>query len=145
MADAKAAKSGDTVLVHYTGTLDSGQQFDSSAGRDPLEVTLGSGQVIAGFDTALTGMAKGETKTVRLAPDEAYGPHKPEMTKSVPRAELPEELDVRVGAMLQASTPDGHRLELIVREVNDDSVLLDANHPLAGRHLNFELTLVEIR
>ena len=138
-----AAKSGDTVRVHYTGTLDDGTVFDSSQGRAPLEFTVGIGQVIPGFDEAVTGMAPGEEKTVTIPSGEAYGEHRPEMLATVPRAQFPPEIEPEIGQELQVSQ-DGQNFVVRVVEVGEDQVTLDANHPLAGEDLTFKLELVEI-
>ena len=137
------AKAGQTVKVHYTGTLEDGSEFDSSKGRDPLEFTLGAGQVIAGFDEAVTGMKVGDSKTVNIPSDEAYGPHHADLVHSVNRDQIPEEIDLFVGARLQASGPEGP-VNLMVTEVGDKTVAMDANHPLAGKDLTFALELVDI-
>ena len=139
-----AAKSGDTVSIHYTGTLDDGSQFDSSAGREPLEFTLGSGQVIAGFDAAVTGMAVGDKKSVRMEADEAYGERREELVQEVPRSALPDEIKPEEGMALQSQSPEGHIMNLIVTGVSDDSITVDANHPLAGQALSFDIELVKI-
>ena len=139
-----AASQGDTVRVHYTGTLTDGTEFDSSAGREPLEFTLGSGQVIPGFDAGVTGMEPGETKTVMILADDAYGPRRPEMMLEVSPDQFPDEMEPEVGQQLQLSQPDGQAVVVTVTEVSDDSVTLDANHPLAGEDLRFELTLDSI-
>jgi peptidylprolyl isomerase len=138
------ATPGDTVLFHYTGSLNDGTVFDSSSGRDPLRVTLGSGQVIPGVDDALTGMAPGEEKTVTLGADEAYGPRRPELLHEVERAAIPPDVDIEVGKQLEGRDTGGQRLRLTVVDVADDKVTLDANHPLAGQELTFDLQLVEI-
>ena len=138
------AKSGDTVKIHYTGTLDDGTQFDSSAGRDPLEFELGGGQVIPGFDSAVTGMAVGESKSVRIEPDEAYGPRHEQLVQQVPRSALPDDLEPQVGMGLQSQSPEGQVMMLTVTEVEDDNITVDANHPLAGQVLNFDIELVSI-
>ena len=138
------AKSGDTVRVHYTGSLNDGTQFDSSIGREPLEVKLGSGAVIPGFDAALQGMSVGESKTVTIPSDQAYGERRQEALQEHPRAALPAELDLQVGMQLQGQTQDGQRLLLTIAEISEETVLLDANHPLAGEDLTFDLELVEI-
>ena len=139
-----SAKTGDSVQIHYTGTLDDGTQFDSSEGRDPLGFTLGSGQVIAGFDDAVTGMEVGEKKTVRLEPTQAYGERHSELVQEVPKSALPEDLEAEVGLQLQAQGPDGHPMQLVVTAVNEDSIEVDGNHPLAGQALTFALELVAI-
>jgi peptidylprolyl isomerase len=138
------ATSGDTVLFHYTGCLNDGTVFDSSSGREPLQVTLGTGQVIRGVDEALVGMAPGEEKTVTVAADEAYGPHRPELLHEVQREAIPPEVDVQVGKQLEGRDTAGQRLRLTVVDVADETVTLDANHPLAGEDLKFDLQLVQI-
>ncbi|HEC15410.1 MAG TPA: peptidylprolyl isomerase [Sedimenticola sp.] len=138
------AKSGDTVKVHYTGTFDDGTQFDTSVGAEPLVVTLGKGEVIPGFERGLEGMSVGEKKTIHIPAEEAYGEHRPQLVQQVDRAEIPEEIELAVGLQLQASSPDGQTHILTVTEVNDDSITVDGNHPMAGKALNFELDLVEI-
>ena len=138
------AKTGDTVKIHYTGTLDDGTQFDSSAGRDPLEFELGGGQVIPGFDSAVEGMAVGENKNVRIEPDQAYGERHEQLVQEVPRSALPDDLEPQVGMGLQSQSPDGQVMMLIVTEVGDENITVDANHPLAGHALNFDIELVEI-
>jgi len=138
------AKNGDTVKVHYTGKLDDGSVFDSSKDRGPLEFTIGKGQVIPGFESAVTGMAAGESKSATLPPEKAYGPHRKELMAEVERAQLPEDLEVSVGQRLQVQQPDGQRLVVAVADVGEDKVTLDANHELAGKTLTFDLELVEV-
>ncbi len=138
------AKAGDTVKIHYTGTLDDGTQFDSSAGRDPLEFQLGRGQVILGFEKAVEGMAVGDSKNVRLEPDEAYGPRYDQLVQIVARSELPDDLSFTVGMALQGKSPDGQVARLTVTAVTEETVTIDANHPLAGQALSFEIELLEI-
>ena len=141
---AEQARQGDTVRIHYTGTLADGSVFDSSEGREPLEFTLGGGQVIAGFDDAVTGMSVGEQKTVTIPADQAYGDRRDDLMLAVPRADFPPNISPEVGDQLQLG--DGGRTMVVtVREVSPDRVLLDANHPLAGEDLTFALELVEIR
>lgn len=137
-----AAAHGDTVHIHYTGRLEDGTVFDSSEGREPLAFVLGSGQVIPGFDTAVTGMEVGDSKTVTIAADEAYGPKRDEMILQFPRTELPEGLDPQIGQHLQMSTPDGQAFQVEVVAATDESLTLDANHPLAGKDLTFDIELV---
>lgn len=139
-----AAKSGDTVRIHYTGTLSDGSVFDSSEGRDPLEFTLGSGQVIPGFDTGVTGMTVGEKKTIEIPSDEAYGPVHDEARQDVPRAQIPAEIPLEVGIQLQMQSPTGQVVPVTVVAIADEAVTLDANHPLAGKDLTFALELVSI-
>lgn len=138
------ARSGDTVKIHYTGTLDDGTQFDSSAGRDPLEFQVGGGQVIAGFDKAVEGMAVGDSKSVRLEPEEAYGPRHDQLVQEVDRSVLPDDLDPREGMALQSSSPDGQVTQFMVTAVTENTITVDANHPLAGHALSFDIELVEI-
>lgn len=138
------AKSGDTVKIHYTGTLDDGTQFDSSKGRDPLEFEVGSGQVIPGFDKAVTGMTVGDEKSVNIDSADAYGPHHEQMVQEVPKSALPEGMEPEVGMGLQAQSPDGQPINLMVTEVAEEAITVDANHPLAGKDLNFEIELVDI-
>lgn len=138
------AKSGDTVRIHYTGTLDDGSTFDSSEGRDPLEFQLGSGQVIPGFDTAVTGMSVGDKKTVNIPPEEAYGAHNPDGVQAFPRANIPDDIPLEIGTRLQMQTPQGQPVQVVVSDVTEDTVMLDANHPLAGKALTFAIELVEI-
>ena len=143
MADAKRAGRGDTVRIHYTGTLDDGSVFDSSRGRRPLEFTVGSGQVIPGFDAAVTGMAPGEEKTVTIPAAQAYGDRREDHEMTVERAQLPDDIDPVVGDQLQMS--DGQNQFLVrVSATTKETVTLDANHPLAGKDLTFALELMEI-
>lgn len=138
------ATSGDTVRVHYTGTLADGSQFDSSEGREPLEFTIGGGQVIPGFDKAVQGLEPGETRTVTIPSEEAYGPHRDEMVLRAGRDQLPEGMDPEVGNVLMLQTDAGHQLPARVVEMDENTLTLDANHELAGEDLTFELTLTEI-
>lgn len=138
------AKSGDTVRIHYTGTLDDGTEFDSSAGRDPLEFALGGGQVIPGFDSAVDGMTVGENKSVTIAPEQAYGERHEQLVQQVPKSALPEDMKPEVGMQLQSQGPDGQVMNLFVTEVEDENITVDANHPLAGQALTFAIELVEI-
>ncbi|SLN31084.1 FKBP-type peptidyl-prolyl cis-trans isomerase [Oceanibacterium hippocampi] len=140
----KQVETGDKVRVHYTGTLDDGTQFDSSAGRDPLEVEIGVGMVIPGFEQAILGMKPGETKSVTLAPEEAYGPHVPQLVQKVERERIPPEIDLEIGTALSTADQQGNPINLVVVELDEATVTLDANHPLAGRALTFELELVEL-
>lgn len=138
------AKNGDTVSVHYTGKFTDGTVFDSSVQREPLQFTLGEQQVIAGFEQAIAGMATGEKKTVQIQPDEAYGPHHGELVFQVERGNLPSEIDPEVGQRLTFQRPDGQTVPLTVTDVSESAVTLDANHPLAGRELTFDLELIDI-
>ena len=138
------AKSGDTVRIHYTGTLQDGTEFDSSRGRDPLEFALGSGQVIPGFDAAVEGMSVGDAKSVTIEPDQAYGPRHDQLVQDVPKSALPDELEAQVGMQLQSQSPDGRVMTFVVADVRDDGITVDGNHPLAGQALTFDIELVSI-
>lgn len=138
------AESGQTVKVHYTGTLDNGDEFDTSLGGEPLEVTLGEGAVIAGFEKALLGMEPGDSKTVQIAVDDAYGDHQAERVYEVERARIPPDVELEVGRVLQANGEDGQTVTMTVAALNEAMVTLDFNHPLAGKNLTFQLELVEI-
>ena len=139
------AKQGDTVLVHYRGTLDDGSEFDSSAGTDPLSFTIGAGEVIPGFEQALEGMETGEKKTQHIPAAEAYGERRDELVFEVGREQMPEGNDIEVGDMLRVGFPDGSSANVQITALDDQSVTLDANHPLAGKNLTFELELVKIQ
>jgi len=138
-------KSGDTVAIHYTGTLLDGTTFDSSEGRDPLEFVVGSGQIIPGLDVALPGMAVGDKKKVQIACTDAYGPINPEMRQAVPREGIPAEIPLEVGLQLQMQTPSGQPMPVVVVELDEATVTLDANHPLAGKDLTFDIELMRIQ
>ncbi len=138
------AKNGDTVKVHYTGTLTDGTVFDSSREREPLSFTLGKGQLIPGFEDAVTGMKVGDTTIAKIPADQAYGPMREEMVARVEKGQFPEGLNPEVGQKLQVPQQDGHVLIVTVTEVDETHVTLDANHPLAGKDLVFEIELVEI-
>ena len=137
-------KSGDKVAIHYTGTLLDGTTFDSSEGRDPLEFEVGSGQIIPGLDGALPGMAVGEKKVVKVPSTEAYGAVNPEMRPAVPREGIPADIPLEIGTQLQMQTPDGQALPVTVVDVDEATVTLDANHPLAGKDLQFDIEVVSI-
>lgn len=138
------ATAGQKIRMHYTGTLSDGTRFDSSEGREPLEFTLGSGEIIPGLDKAVTGMEVGETKTVEVAPADAYGERDPARVQTVPRGQIPDHIPTDPGTQLQVQTPEGETMPVVVAEANETDVTLDANHPLAGQPLTFEVELVEI-
>lgn len=138
-------KETSTVRVHYTGKLNNGQVFDSSIERDPLEVTLGQGALIPGFEKGLINMTVNEKKTVTIAKEEAYGEIRKELFQEIKKAELPPEIEPQVGMGLVAQNEDGSERQLRVAEVLEDHIVIDANHPLAGQDLVFELELVEIK
>lgn len=138
------AKPGDTVKIHYTGKLDDGTVFDSSVNREPLEFTLSSGQVIPGFENAVVGMAPGESKTEKIPMEQAYGPYRTEMVLEVDKQQLPPDLEPDVGLQLQVQQPNGQVIPVYITGITDSTVTLDANHPLAGQDLVFDIQLVEI-
>jgi len=138
------AKSGDTVRIHYTGKLTDGTQFDSSEGRAPLEFTLGSGHVIPGMETGVTGLAIGDKKTIEIASPDAYGAHDPQGIQIVPREHLPKDMELQIGMHLGAKTPAGEQVSFIVTALSETEVTMDGNHPLAGKDLVFDVELVGI-
>ncbi|WP_047415001.1 peptidylprolyl isomerase [Cellulophaga sp. Hel_I_12] len=137
-------KENDTVKVHYTGKLTNGQVFDSSLEREPLQVTLGQQSLIPGFENGLINMALNEKKTVVIPVEEAYGEIQKELFQKVPLSELPEEIKPEVGMGLMAKNPDGTERQLRIADVREDAIIIDANHPLAGQELTFELEVVGI-
>ena len=137
-------KSGNTVKLHYTGTLADGTVFDSSEGRDPLEFTVGAGHVIVGLDKALPGMEVGEKKVVEIPAAEAYGAYEEDARQSVPRNQIPPTIELQEGMMLQMQMPSGQSVPVAVAELSEDTVVLDANHRLAGKDLSFAIEIVEI-
>jgi peptidylprolyl isomerase len=137
------AQNGNRVKVHYTGKLDDGSVFDSSEGREPLEFTVGEGQVIPGFEQGVVGMEPGDSKTLNIPSDEAYGPHRPEGVFEIERSEIPPSIPLEEGMRLQANQ-GGRTVELTVVEIDESKVTLDGNHPLAGRDLTFDIQLVEV-
>jgi peptidylprolyl isomerase len=137
-------KDGDTVKIHYTGRLDDGTTFDTSAGNDPLEFTVGSHDVIPGMESALIGMEPGNEKTITIPSDDAYGPYHDEMVVTVERSEFPEEMEIEVDQQLSVMLEDDQSIIVTIAEITDDVVTLDANHPLAGEDLTFDIQLVEI-
>ena len=138
-------KAGDQVAIHYRGTLLDGTEFDCSEGREPLSFEVGAGHVIAGLDAALPGMAVGEKKNVRIACVDAYGPINPALRQVIPREGIPQDIPLEVGTQLQMQTPDRKPLPVMIVEVDDATVTLDANHPLAGKDLQFDFEVVAIR
>lgn len=137
-------KDNNTVKVHYTGKLKDGRVFDTSEGKDPLKFTLGKGQMIPGFEKGLIDMKVNEKKTIHITKDEAFGDQREELIQEVPRTQLPENMEVKEGMGLVSSTPDGKKHNLTVKEVKDNTIIVDANHPLAGKDLVFDLELVDI-
>ncbi len=134
-------KDGDTVKVHYTGTLEDGTVFDSSEGRDPLEFTLGQGQLIPGFEKTVLGMTSGEARTVTIPAEDAYGPYRDEMILAVPCEQLPADMKPEVGMQMQVGQEEGQGMVVTIIKITDKEVTLDANHPLAGKSLTFNIQL----
>lgn len=139
------AKKGDNVKVHYTGKLTSGEQFDSSTGREPLAFTVGAGQMIKGFDDAIPGMQVGDKKTINIAPGHAYGDKNTDAIIEFPITNIPEGMKLESGMKLQLQNEAGQPIPVTVTEVKDEVVVLDANHELAGKELVFDIELVEIK
>ncbi|MDF7809480.1 peptidylprolyl isomerase [Pontiellaceae bacterium B12219] len=137
-------ENGQKVKIHYTGTLDDGKQFDSSAGREPLEFEMGAGMVIPGFEKGVADMSVGEKKTINIPAAEAYGEKREELVMSFDRAQLPEDMEPEVGMMLQMQGPEGQPVPVTVTAVEEAAIIIDANHQLAGQNLNFELELVAV-
>ena len=137
------AQNGNTVKVHYTGKLGDGSVFDSSDGREPLEFTVGEGQVIPGFEQGVVGLEPGDTKTLNIPSEEAYGPHRPEGVFEIERAEIPPTIPLEEGMRLQANQ-GGRTVDLLVVEFNEAKVTLDSNHPLAGQDLTFDIQVVDV-
>lgn len=137
-------KDGDTVKVHYTGTLEDGTVFDTSREREPLEFTLGGGQLIPGFEKAVLGMAEGDTTEVSIESGDAYGERRDDLELEVSKSDLPDNIEPEVGMQLQMQQEEGRAIPVQITDVEEEYVTLDANHPLAGKDLNFEIELVEI-
>lgn len=138
------AKEGDTVRVHYTGKLKDGTVFDTSEDREPLSFTIGEQRVIPGFEKAVVGMEPGDTKTEELPSEQAYGEHREDMVMELERGQLPESVEPKVGQQLQLRMQNGQEVPVVITELNEESVTIDANHPLAGKDLVFEIELVDI-
>lgn len=138
-----AIEKGNKIKVEYIGTLDDGTIFDSSEGREPLEFEAGSGQVIKGFDDAVIGMEKGEEKTIKIVPENAYGNSNPDFVRKVPREQFPTDKKVEAGMMIGLGTPDGRQFPAVIKEVTDTEITLDLNHPLAGKTLNFKIKIID--
>lgn len=138
------AKNGDSVKIHYTGKLEDDTVFDSSVNREPLQFTIGEGQIIPGFEKAVIGMNPGESKTVKIPSDEAYGPHRPELVAEIERCQFPEDMKLEVGKEIKLRQPDGRIVLAKIINMTEAKVTLDANHPLAGKELSFDIKLVDI-
>ena len=137
-------KEGDTVKVHYTGKTSDGNVFDSSRERDPLEFTIGQGQLIPGFEKAVVGLEAGDSQTVTIPSDEAYGEVRDDMIVNVPKEQIPSDITPEVGQQLQIQQKDGGSIGVVVTEITEQEVTLDANHPLAGKDLTFEIEVVSV-
>jgi FKBP-type peptidyl-prolyl cis-trans isomerase 2 len=137
-------KIGDTVKVHYTGKLDGDMVFDTSTDRDPLEFEVGSGNIIKGFDAAVIGMKIGDQKTFVVTPEEGYGPHDEKLVADIARSQVPDQIDLKVGEALQVKHDSGRVIDVTISNVTDNHVTLDANHPLAGQTLTFDIELIAI-
>lgn len=139
-----AVQSGDTIKIHYHGRLSDGTTFDSSEGRSPLEFTVGSGQVIKGFDDGVQGMTVGDRRTIEIPFVQAYGPEDPSMIIEFPVERLPEDLQPEIGMQLNMNNAEGQQFPVVITGITDENIILNANHPLAGKDLIFDLELVEI-
>ena len=137
-------KNGDVVRVHYTGKLTNGDQFDSSAGKEPLEFKVGAGTMIKGFDAAMPGMTIGEKKTINISPEDGYGEKSEDAIIEFPRENVPKDMKLEPGMSLTLSNQEGHPVPVVVVEIKDNVIVLDANHFLAGQELVFDIELVEI-
>jgi peptidylprolyl isomerase len=140
----KKAESGNKVRVHYTGKLEDGSVFDSSVGREPLEFILGQGQLIPGFEKAVIGKTAGDKTVATLPPDEAYGESSEELFYEIPMEQVPEDIQPVIGMQLSVSSPDGRQMPVVVSEVTEQFIVLDANHPLAGKTLIFDIEIMEV-
>ena len=138
------AKNGDTVKVHYTGKLEDGTVFDTSTARDPLQFVIGDGQIIPGFEQGVIGMNTGESKTINISSEKAYGPRHEDRVLEVNQDQIPKHLELEIGQQVQIPQTDGSKIQFIVKGVSETNVTLDANHPLAGKDLTFEIELTEI-
>jgi peptidylprolyl isomerase len=140
---SESIKTGDTIAVNYTGKFEDDTVFDSSEGKQPLQFTVGSGQIIKGFDEAVVGMKKGEKKTITLAPEEAYGPRQEGMIIEIPKSQIPADMTLEVGMRLHLRDPNGNPVPAVVGEITDEVVKMDANHPMAGKTLIFDIEIAE--
>ena len=141
---AKQVKQGNTVKVEYTGTFDDGTIFDTSEGKEPLEFKAGSGQMIPGFDKAVIGMKIGQEKVIKLQPSEAYGDYDLKLVQEMPKEQIQVEEELKDGVVLAVTIPNGRQVPAIIKEVTTDTIIIDLNHPLAGKTLNFKLKVVDI-
>ena len=138
------AKDGDTIKVHYTGKLENGKVFDTSKDREPLEFTIGSDNMMSGFEKGVIGMEVGGTKTFTVLPEDAYGPRRDELIATIDKSEFPKHITPKIGLHLEIKHPEGGMMNLTIADMNEDTVTMDANHPLAGKILTFDVELVGI-
>ena len=138
------AKEGDEVQVHYTGRLEDGTVFDTSEDGDPLSFTVGENRVIPGFEEAVTGMEPGDSKTTEVEPEQAYGEHREDMVMEMERDQIPDDVDPEVGQQLQLRLENGQTVPVLITALGEETVTIDANHPLAGRKLKFEIELIDV-
>jgi FKBP-type peptidyl-prolyl cis-trans isomerase 2 len=138
------ARRGDKVKVHYTGTLDDGNIFDTTNDREPLQFTIGDNEIIPGFEQAIIGMNPGDTKVTKVSANRAYGPYRKDLVIDVEKVKIVDNIDPEVGQKLQINQPDGQKFVVIVTDVSESTVTMDANHPLAGKDLSFDILLVDI-
>ncbi|MGC9324381.1 MAG: FKBP-type peptidyl-prolyl cis-trans isomerase [Desulfomonilia bacterium] len=140
----RTIKPGDTIKVHYTGRLEDGKEFDTSVGRSPLVFTIGANEVIQGFEDATIGMSVGEMKTISIEPSNAYGVYNEDLVIDMPVEYFPEDIVAEIGMLLKIIDHDGHEVPVVVTDILDDSIRLDANHPLAGKTLIFDIEILDI-
>lgn len=138
------AKMNDTVIVHYTGSFTDGEVFDSSIDREPLEFNIGQGMVIPGFENGIIGMQEGDSKKITIPAEDAYGPHREDLLTTIERSQIPASIDLQIGMILQMRSPEGGTTNVSIRDINPESVILDLNHPMAGKELIFEVNLVKV-
>jgi peptidylprolyl isomerase len=138
------AKMNDTVIVHYTGSFTDGEVFDSSIDREPLEFNIGQGMVIPGFENGIIGMQEGDSKKITIPAEDAYGLHREDLLTTIERSQIPASIDLQIGMILQMRSPDGGTTNVSIRDINQESVILDLNHPMAGKELIFEVNLVKV-
>ncbi|HQM91908.1 MAG TPA: peptidylprolyl isomerase [Syntrophales bacterium] len=140
----KAIRSGDTISVHYTGKVENGEIFDTSSGRRPLTFTVGTGQIIRGFDEAVVGMTTGQKKTVTIPPEQGYGHRQVELIVDIPKDAVPEDMEIEKGMMIELVDPQGNKMPAEVFEIHDELIRMDLNHFLAGKTLVFDIEIVAI-
>lgn len=138
----EAIKAGDTISVNYTGKFEDGEIFDTSEGREPLTFTVGTGQIIKGFDDAVVGMKTGDTKSITVTPEDGYGEHREELIINMPKINIPDDIDLTIGLPVNLIDQSGNPIPAVVTDILDDVVKMDVNHPLAGKTLVFDLEIV---